>query len=210
MIKTLPKIPKIQQSLNQQQHLPVFPACLCILITFLNSSHVLTHGMVYPRVTTSIQSVMRPIHCCYTTVRRPIRALGQLSDSQEVYPRVRTPIRQLGALPDSQQVYPCVRTAIRQLGALSDRSSIRVLVLLFDSQEVYPRVSTAIRQLGALSDSQEVYPRVRTLIRQLGGLSACQDCYSTVTGQLKKDGFKMSLMGHGTHGMIYFMLKNDA
>ena len=141
MIKTLPKIPKIQQSLNQQQHLPVFPACLCILITFLNSSHVLTHGMVYPRVTTSIQSVMRPIHCCYTTVRRPIRALGQLSDSQEVYPRVRTPIRQLAGLSACQYCYSTDRSSIRELGGLSAcqdsyptvRRSIRVLGLLFDS-----------------------------------------------------------------------------
>ena len=134
MIKTLPKISKIQQSLNQQQHLPVFPACLCILITFLNSSHVLTHGMVYPRVTTSIQSVMRPIHCCYATVRRPILVLGLLSDSQEVYPRVRTPIRLLGGLSACQDSYPTVRRSIRVLG------------LLLDSQEVYPRVRTAIRQ----------------------------------------------------------------
>ena len=33
---------------NLQQHVPIFGACIYILITFLNSSSILTHGIVYP------------------------------------------------------------------------------------------------------------------------------------------------------------------
>ena len=63
--------------------------------------------------------------------------------------------------------------------------------------------------LRLLSDSYEVYPRVRAAIRQLGGLSACQGFYPRVKSpmlQLKKDGFKMSLMGHGTNDRTTFQL----
>ena len=140
----------MQQRLNQQQHLPTFPAYLYILITFLNSSRLLTHAIIYPRVKVAI------------------RMLGAQSARWDSYSTVRRSIRMLGLLSDSQEVYPRVRIAIQQLGGL------------FAYQDCYPTFKRSIRVLGLLSDSQDVYPRVKTPIRQLGGLSACQDCYPTV------------------------------
>ena len=57
---------------------------------------------------------------CYLTVRKSIRVLGLLFDSQEIYPLVRTPIRQLGGQYACWDSYPTVRRSIRVMGLLSD------------------------------------------------------------------------------------------